>query len=65
MSELLEATRTLMKESGKTAREIAAGTGLPHWQVTNIQYQVKAEAIDRIEKILDDLGYELVIRRKK
>lgn len=65
MSELLEATRTLMKESGKSIRQIAKSTGLPDYNVANILYQVKAEAIDRIELILDDLGYEIVIRRKK
>ncbi|MCD8204799.1 MAG: helix-turn-helix transcriptional regulator [Coprobacillus sp.] len=67
MSESLENTCRLIKEKrlslGLSQTELAALTGLDRAQISRIEsYKERGVTIDTIEKILNALGMELVVK---
>ena len=64
-SELLEAARVLMDESGLTLAELAKLTRIEKYALMRLRRTTVAPTLVNIETVIDKLGYEIVVRRKK
>lgn len=63
--ELLETVRILMDESGLTLADTARLTGLDKHVLLRLRKNAKAPITAHVETVIDKLGYEIVVRRKK
>jgi len=63
--ELLETVRILMDESGLTLADTARLTGLDKHVLLRLRRTTLAPTLVNIETVIDKLGYEIVVRRKK
>ena len=64
-SDLLETARILMDESGLKLSELEELTGLDKQTLIRIRKITLAPTMRNIETVIDKLGYEIVVRRKK
>lgn len=64
-SELLEAARVLMDESGLTLAEMSKLTRIEKHALMRLRRTALAPTLVNIETVIDKLGYEIVVRRKK
>ena len=64
-SELLEAARVLMDESGLTLVEMSKLTRIDKHALMRLRRTMLAPTLVNIETVIDKLGYEIVVRRKK
>ena len=64
-SELLETARVLMDESGLTLAEMSKLTRIEKHALLRLRRTTLAPALVNIETVIDKLGYEIVVRRKK
>lgn len=63
--ELLETVRILMDESGLALADMARLTGLDKHVLLRLRKNAKAPITAHVETVIDKLGYEIVVRRKK
>lgn len=63
--ELLETVRILMDESGLKLSELEELTGLDKQTLIRIRKITLAPTMRNVETVIDKLGYEIVVRRKK
>lgn len=64
-SELLETARVLMDESGLTLAEMSKLTRIEKHALLRLRRTTLAPTLVNIETVIDKLGYEIVVRRKK
>lgn len=64
-SELLETARVLMDESGLTLAEMSKLTRIEKHALIRLRRTTLAPTLVNIETVIDKLGYEIVVRRKK
>ena len=64
-SDLLETARILMDESGMKLSELEELTGLDKQTLIRIRKITLAPTMRNVETVIDKLGYEIVVRRKK
>ena len=64
-SDLLETARILMDESGLKLSELEELTGLDKQTLIRIRKITLAPTMCNVETVIDKLGYEIVVRRKK
>lgn len=64
-SELLETARVLMDESGLTLAEMSKLTRIDKHALMRLRRTTLAPTLVNIETVIDKLGYEIVVRRKK
>ena len=64
-SELLETARVLMDESGLTLAEMSKLTRIEKHALMRLRRTTIAPTLVNIETVIDKLGYEIVVRRKK
>lgn len=64
-SELMEFVRLSIKSGEMSAGEVAAAIGLSPQAFSEFMRNCRGTQVARVEQILDVLGYELVIRKKK
>lgn len=64
-SDLLETARILMDESGLKLSELEELTGLDKQTLIRIRKITLAPTMRNVETVIDKLGYEIVVRRKK
>ena len=64
-SDLLETARILMDESGLKLSELEELTGLDKQTLIRIRKIALAPTMCNVETVIDKLGYEIVVRRKK
>lgn len=64
-SDLLETARILMDESGLKLSEMEELTGLDKQTLIRIRKITLAPTMRNVETVIDKLGYEIVVRRKK
>lgn len=64
-SELLETARVLMDESGLTLAEMSKLTRIDKHALLRLRRTTLAPTLVNIETVIDKLGYEIVVRRKK
>lgn len=64
-SELLETARVLMDESGLTLAEMERLTGIDRHALLRLRKNATAPSAVNVETVIDKLGYEIVVRRKK
>lgn len=64
-SELLETARVLMDESGLTLAEMSKLTRIDKHALMRLRRTTLAPTLVNIETVINKLGYEIVVRRKK
>lgn len=64
-SELLECIRIEIESGDMKASEIAALVGMSKQALYEFVYNCKGTQIARAEQVLEVLGYEIVLRRRK
>ena len=64
-SEILECIRVIIESSGKAPRDVAYSVSMTKQELYSFLHECKGTQLAKAEKILDALGYELVIRKKR
>lgn len=64
-SELMEFVRLAIKSGDMSAGEVAAAIGMSPQGFSEFMRNCRGTQVARVEQILDVLGYELLIRKKK
>lgn len=64
-SELIEFVRIAIKDGEMSAGEVAGAMGMSPQAFSEFLRNCKGTQIARVEQILDILGYEIVIRKRR
>jgi transcriptional regulator with XRE-family HTH domain len=62
---LLDDVRRIVEDCGRSRYEIAKATGIDQAQLSRLMSASGAMSIPRLEQLLDELGFEINVRRKR
>jgi transcriptional regulator with XRE-family HTH domain len=65
MSRILDEIRKAIKASGKSRYRLSKDTSIPQSQLSRLMTGEKALSIESLEKLVNALGLEIIIKPKK